>query len=138
MKILVDTNVVLDVLCDRQPFTENALTIFKLCEANKVQGILSALSIPNIIYVMRKELDPARIKSVLSTLFLIFAVDDLRSSDLIEAANLPVADYEDALQSICAKRNRSDYIVTRNKKDFVGNSVPAITPKEFLEMISMK
>ena len=138
MRILVDTNVVLDVLCDRQPFTADALMVFKLCEANKVQGVLSALSVPNIMYVMRKDLDIARIRSILSTLFLIFSVDDLRGSDLIAAAELSFADYEDALQTICAKRSGADYIVTRNKKDFTGSNVPVLSPKEFLETFSAR
>ena len=51
MKVLIDTNVILDVLCNRLPFVEDAQKVFRLCEVNKITGYISALSIPNIIYI---------------------------------------------------------------------------------------
>lgn len=136
MKIFVDTNVILDVLCDRKEFVADSLRVFQCCEVQRVTGYISALSIPNIVYIMRKELDPERIRQILHTLTLVFSVAELRESDLLKAAELPFHDYEDALQNVCAARVRADYIVTRNEKDFTGSTVPTITPanlvKQFL------
>ncbi len=135
MKILIDTNVILDVLCNRPGFVDDSLKIFKCCEAGKLTGYISAMSIPNIVYIMRKELDKEKIKEILTTLTTLFTVIDLREADLIKAAELDFADYEDAIQSVCATRCKSNYIVTRNIKDFLNSVVPAVKPSELLERI---
>ena len=77
MKVLIDTNVILDVLCKREGFFEDADKIFKLCEVKKIEGYISALSISNLVYIMRKELDAEKIKEVLQQLSLIFKITDL-------------------------------------------------------------
>ena len=135
MKILIDTNVILDVLCNRPDFVDDSLKVFKYCEANQITGDISALSIPNIVYIMRKELDSERIKEILTTLTSIFTVVDLRESDLLKAADMDFSDYEDALQSVCAARAKVNFIVTRNIKDFKNSSIPAIKPSELFDRI---
>ena len=135
MKILIDTNVILDVLCNRKEFVDDALKVFKYCETNQITGCISALSIPNIVYIMRKELDADRIKEILTTLTTLFTVIDLREPDLIKAADLEFSDYEDALQSVCASRVKANYIITRNIKDFKNSAVPAVKPSELFERI---
>ncbi len=135
MKILIDTNVILDVLCYRTDFVEDSLKVFKYCEANHLTGCIAALSVPNIVYIMRKQLDSEKIKEILTTLTSLFTVVDLRETDLIKAADLDFLDYEDALQSVCALRAKANYIVTRNIKDFKNSAVPAIKPSELFERI---
>lgn len=135
MKILVDTNVILDVLCDRKEFVADALRVFQCCETQRITGYISALFIPNIVYIMRKELNPERIREILHILTMVFTVAELRESDLLKAAGLPFSDYEDAIQSACAVRVGADYIVTRNGKDFAGSVVPAVTPAELLKQM---
>ncbi len=135
MKVLVDTNVILDVLCNRKEFVADSLRVFQCCEAQRITGYISALSIPNIVYIMRKELDPERIREILHTLTMVFSVVELREGDLLKAAELPFDGYEDAIQSVCAARVRADYIVTRNEKDFAHSSVPAISPTDLLKHI---
>lgn len=135
MKILIDSNVILDVLCNRKDFAEDSLKVFKYCETEQITGYISALSIPNIVYIMRKELDNDRIKEILTVLSSIFTVVDLRGTDLIKASDLEFWDYEDALQAVCASRTKVNYIVTRNIKDFKNSAVPAIKPSELLERI---
>lgn len=135
MKILIDTNVILDVLCARPEHVEDSLKVFKYCEANQITGYVSTLSIPNIVYIMRKELDNEKIKEILNTLTSIFTVVDLRESDLIKGADLDFSDYEDSLQSVCASRVKANYIVTRNIKDFKNSTVPAIKPSELFDRI---
>ncbi len=135
MKILIDTNVILDVLCNRHDFVDDSLKVFKYCEANQITGYISALSIPNIVYIMRKELDSEKIKEILTTLTSIFTVVDLRESDLLKAADMDFSDYEDALQSVCAARAKVNFIVTRNIKDFKNSIIPAIKPSELFDRI---
>lgn len=133
MKVLVDTNVILDVLCNRKEFVADSLRVFQCCETQHITGYISALSIPNIVYIMRKELDPERIKEILHTLTMVFSVVELREGDLLKAAELPFDDYEDAIQSVCAARVRADYIVTRNEKDFANSTVPSLCPTKLLK-----
>ena len=136
MKVLVDTNVILDVLCNRKEFVADSLRVFQCCEVRHITGYISALSIPNIVYIMRKELHSERIKEILHTLTMVFSVVELRESDLLKAAELSFDDFEDAIQSICAARAGAEYIVTRNGKDFVNSPVPAITPADLLKCVS--
>lgn len=135
MKILIDTNVILDVLCNRKDFVEDSLKIFRYCETAQIDGCISSLSVPNIVYIMRKELDGEKIKEILTTLTSLFTVIDLRETDLLKAADLDFSDYEDALQAVCAARAKTNYIVTRNIKDFTHSPVPAIKPGELLERL---
>lgn len=136
MKILIDTNIIMDVLADREGFAEPASQLFKLCEVGKVQGVVYALSIANIAYIMRKELDRSQIEEVISKLGSIFTLADMKADDLKKAAALPMDDFEDALQSVCASRMKADFIVTRNLKDFKNSKVMAIKPSELIERIS--
>lgn len=135
MRVLIDTNIILDVLCSRQNFVETSSKIFKLCEIGKIEGYVSALTIPNIVYIMRKELDPEKIKDILERLSLIFTIADLRADDIKKAAYLNFKDYEDALQSVCASRIKANFIVTRNIKDFADSRMTAITPVELIDRI---
>lgn len=135
MRVLVDANVILDVLCDRKEFVADSLRVFQCCEVQHITGYISALSIPNIVYIMRKELDPERIREILHTLTMVFSVVELRENDLLKAAELPFDDYEDAIQSVCAARVRADYIVTRNEKDFVNSPVSSISPTDVLKRL---
>ena len=135
MKVLIDTNIILDVLCDRHEFSEDAAKVFKLCEVKKINGYISALSIPNIVYILRKELQPEQVKEIIETLSLIFDVVDLKADDLKKAAAFSFKDFEDAIQSAQASRIKANYIITRNIKDFVNSRVTAIKPNELLERI---
>lgn len=133
MKVLIDTNVILDVLCARENFLEASSKVWKYCEVNKLEGYICALSIPNIVYILRKELTPERIQQIIDQLFLIFTVVDLKAEDLKKAAYMKTSDYEDALQMTCASRIKADFIITRNIRDFIDSKIPAITPLELFE-----
>ena len=135
MKVLIDTNIILDVLCKRDGFYKDSAIVWKLCEVKTITGMMSALSVPNIIYIMRKELDAERTKEILDCISLIFTVADLKADDLKKAADMNFKDYEDAVQSACASRIRAEYIITRNSRDFKESKVAAIKPAEFLQRI---
>ena len=140
VKILVDTNIILDVLCNRAEFADASEKIFKLCEINKIEGYVSALSFPNIVYIMRKELTNEKIKEIINGLFLIFSVIDLNSSDIKKAASSDFSDFEDALQSIAAIKVNAKYIVTRNINNFSNSNVPGglnYTVSTFVGVIGM-
>lgn len=135
MKVLIDTNVILDVLCNRADFVEKSSKIWKYCEVGKIEGYISALSIPNIVYILRKELTPQKTQQIIQQIMMIFNMVDLRSSDLKNAAEMLSNDFEDAIQMSCASRIEADYIITRNIRDFINSEVIALKPSELLERI---
>lgn len=135
MKVLIDTNIILDVLCKRPDFYEDSAKVFKLCEVKRISGVISALSVPNIMYILRKELDAEKTKEILDNLSLIFSIADLKADDLKKAVDMEFKDYEDAVQSACAARIKANYIITRNIRDFTMSKVSAIKPTELLERI---
>ena len=135
MKVLIDTNIILDVLCKRPDFYKDSAKVFKLCEVKRISGVISALSIPNIMYILRKELDAKKTKEILDNLSLIFSIADLKADDLKKAADMGFKDYEDAVQSACAARIKANYIITRNIRDFTMSKVAAIKPTELLKRI---
>lgn len=132
MRLLIDANVILDVLQNREPHVKDSSIIWKLCETRRAEGFISALTFANLVYIMRKELNPEQIEDVLQKLSLIFTFTELSPSDLTSAARLQWDDFENALQSVTAKRIHADYIVTRNVRDFLRSRVAAFTPSELL------
>lgn len=135
MRVFIDTNVILDVLCDREGLADASSLVLKNCELHRIEGYVSALSFPNIAYILRKELTPEKTGELVNYLSLILQVADLKAADVKAAAALPFRDYEDALQSVCASRVRAQYIVTRNIRDFKNSKIPAIKPGELLERL---
>ena len=132
MKLLIDGNILLDVLQKRIPHYEDSAKIWKMCETDLADGYVSALAFANLVYVMRKELNPEKISEVLRKLTLIFSFESLTASDISTAADMQWDDFEDALQAATAKRIHADCIITRNVKDFKKSEVIAFTPAEFL------
>lgn len=132
MKLLIDANILLDVLQNRAPHVRDSSVIWKLCETKRVKGYVSVLTFANLVYIMRKELDPKKIEEFLHALSLIFEFVDLNASDLFRAAELNWSDFEDAVQNVTAERVRADYIITRNVRDFTKGKIVAFTPAEFI------
>ena len=135
MVLLIDANVILDVLLGRPEFVKESSLVWKLCETEQAKGYVSALTFANLVYIMRKQLDPEKIEDVLQKLGLIFEFADFSASDLSKAAALHWADFEDAVQSVTAERVHADFIVTRNVRDFTKSKVVAFTPAELLARI---
>lgn len=135
MKVLIDTNVILDVLYKREGFYEDSLKIWKLCETRKIDGYISALSIPNIVYILRRELDPEKTLEVINNINLVFKIYDLKSEIIMQAAEKKTKDYEDALLMVTAQKLKASFIVTRNIKDFTGSKIIAVKPSELLERL---
>jgi len=136
MKLMLDANILLDVLQNRQPHVRASSLIWKICECGQATGYVSSLSFANLVYIMRNELDPASIEDVYRKLSLLFSWADLSQSDLSRAAALRWYDFEDALQAVMARRLGADYIITRNVSDYKNSPVPAITPEELLRIMA--
>ena len=136
MKILIDTNVLIDVFYNREPFVQDAQKILNLVEVHQVQGFITANAITDLHYVLTRALkDRQIVREAMKVLLALVEIIDVTGEDVRNAFLLDGVDFEDDLQSVCAERTRMDYIVTRNGKDFARSSVPAIEPGAFLEKV---
>ena len=132
MRLLIDANIVLDVLQKREPYWKDSSVIWKLCETEQAEGYISTLTFANLMYVMRRELDPAQIRDVLDKLRLIFRFADFTAADMEKAAEMGWDDFEDAIQTATAERIMADSIITRTVRDFRNSKVIAFTPSEYI------
>lgn len=133
MKVLIDTNVILDAMLSRSPFNEFAQHLFIMAAKNKIEACITASSITDIHYLLYKHIhDETECRQILLKLFTLFDITDVTGSDCEKALKLPMLDYEDALVATCAKRHKVEWIITRNQKDFVHSPIKSITPDEFL------
>lgn len=134
-KILIDTNILLDYLLERKPFFEDAKNVILSCADGKVQGCISAHSIPNIFFILRKDYSLAERREILSNICSIFDVEGIDKAKLLTGLkNETFFDFEDCLQMECAKAYGAEYIVTRNISDYVTSEVKAILPKDYLSL----
>ena len=136
MVVLVDTNIIIDALANREPYADNAKKILEKCAAREVTGILAAHSIPNMFYIFRKNFSQDERRFLLKNLCNIFKISDLNAKKILAALeNEKFVDFEDCLQEACAVESMADYIVTRNPADFANSRVKVILPEEFLKKL---
>lgn len=132
--ILIDTNVLLDYLLEREPFFEDAKKVILSCIDGKVRGCIAAHSIPNMFFILRKDYNEKERREILLNLCKIFDIEGIDKAKLTAGlANEDFSDFEDCLQMECAKSYRADYIVSRNVSDYVISEIKAIEPKNFLK-----
>lgn len=133
MKVMIDTNIFLDVLLSREPFYESSKKVLVLCEDKKIQGFLSASSVTDLFYLIRRATHSVEIAyRGLGAVLDIAKVLTVTNGDVLTAFLRKAADFEDCLLAVCAKSNLCDAIVTRNKKDFQSFDMTVITPEELL------
>jgi predicted nucleic acid-binding protein len=136
MKVLLDTNVVLDAIAAREPFKEAAQGIILLAAEDKVVGFITANCLTDIYYIARKSMSDADAREALHNLFLVFNVIGLLGTDCEEALNLAIDDYEDAVAVVCARKANVEYIITRDEEFLRAASKPsAISPQDFLKKL---
>ncbi|MCR5126137.1 MAG: PIN domain-containing protein [Treponema sp.] len=139
MKVVFDTNIIIDLLAIREPFYESAFAALSACDGIFTKSCITSNTVTDIAYILhRYGQSKEQIKAALSKLFSIVEIFAVDSSDCKNALNSPVDDFEDAVLSECASRNGADYIITRNKKDYAKSSVNSLSPAEFVDFISEK
>jgi len=134
MKLLLDTNIIIEIITKRKDYKES-LQILRNCEANIVEGFVTATTITDLMYILRKHIDPENVRETVQKLLLVIDVAGVLKSDILAAFIIGIKDYEDAVQASCAGRIKADYIVTRNDKDFIGSPIPAILPSDALKLL---
>ena len=117
----------------REPFFESAEKLIQIVNEDRVEAYLTANSITDIVYMSRKKLSLDQIQLLVLKMLETIHVISVDKKDILAAFELGFSDFEDALQSACSQKEQIDYIVTRNKKDFIHSKIEAIDISDFLE-----
>ena len=129
--VFMDTNVVIDFLADRQPFSLYAARLFDLSVNGKISIYISAVSYNNIYYILRHSLTNNATIKLLADLSEMTVITDVTSAIIRQSLKIDFKDYEDAIQYYCALNIPGiDFIVTRDTKDFKKSTLPVLTPAE--------
>lgn len=134
IRVLLDTNVVLDVLLGREPWRVEAEAIWKAHHDGRIAAYVTASSVTDVFYVARRLAGRDRAWDAVRTLVDQLNVISVGAAELIAAAGA-TGDFEDRLQSVCAAAVGLDFIVTRDPAGFVHGSVTAIDPADFLARV---
>jgi predicted nucleic acid-binding protein len=129
VKILLDCDVLLDQLLRREPFLADSARIFNACEAGKIHGAIAGHSLANAYYVAD---EGERALKFFEDLLSFVEVVGGDTETALEAIRSGFSDFEDALQSVCAKQFDADFIVTRNAKDYKLSPIKAVSPSDFI------
>ncbi|NTU42651.1 MAG: PIN domain-containing protein [Nitrospirales bacterium] len=136
MKILFDTNVVLDVLMDRHPFSEAAVGLFSRVEAGTITGYLCGTTITTVYYIASKAIGAAGAREGIKKLLTLFEVAPINRVVIESALSADFNDFEDAVIHESACHVGADAIVTRNQKDFGKSRIPVHTPTELSRLFA--
>ncbi len=135
MKVLFDTNIILDVLLDRKPFADHASFLMSRVEQAEIKGFLCATTVTTIHYLLAKYLDEGQALINIHSMMALFEVAAVNRIVIESALNSKFTDFEDSVLHESARHAGVEYIITRNIKDFKKSKIPAFTPTEFLSML---
>ena len=135
-RILFDTNVVLDVLLDRQPYVEASAAAWAAVETGIVEGLLAAHAVTTVHFLVRKEKGNIKAKRIISAILSVFGVATVDSVVIQEALQLPFSDFEDAVTAAAARVAGCECIVTRDPKGFRRSPVRALTPEALTPLLN--
>lgn len=139
IKILIDTNVILDVMMERMPFFNDSKRIMTMCSSLEIQGYLAVHSIPTLWYLMRKGGTDKMVREFMVSILSYLDISGINKDMILRSLSREnFSDFEDCLQDECAFQIEADYIVTRNKKDFENSKIPVVLPEEFISKVEVE
>ena len=135
MRVVVDTNVVLDVLLNRRPFVRTAVEIFALAERSEIDAFLCATTITTVDYLLCQALGRQESRQELHRLLSLFEIAPVNRAVVEEALRSTIEDFEDAVLEQSGRLAAVEAIITRNTRDFRRASLKALDPTEFLSVL---
>jgi predicted nucleic acid-binding protein len=135
MKILLDTNVILDILLDREPSAETAFPLFKTAHKKDIPMFMTATTVTDLYYVTRKEKGKSAALGFIEELIGFVDVVSVDKNIIVEALQADFPDFEDGIQACSANREEITTIVTRNEKDFRKSGLIIQSPSAFLQTL---
>ncbi len=137
IKALIDTNIIIDIACERQPFFKDSATVLEMIDRQKLQVYLSASIVTDVFYLLRKELGKEETIKFLKDLLQIMEVLSVDKTIVLKALYSESNDFEDQIQTQVALENELDMIITRNIKDYKPKRfLRIITPHDFIKEMS--
>jgi predicted nucleic acid-binding protein len=136
MKVLLDTNVILDVLLAREPFVAESRAIWDACDDGRLDGNVSAVTLTTVFYVCRHSAGSAKALESVRTCFAAFTVAATTPQMLEAAIQLPGTDFEDNVQIATASAQALEAIVTRDRTGYAASPIPIFTPSELLARLA--
>ena len=137
-KIFVDSDVILDLLCKREPYYQDAAAVFTLCDKKQLNLYTTSLVFANVYYILRKIVGIENAKKLVKKIRLLVHVISVEEKEVDLALNSQFSDFEDALQYFTAAEHKIKIILTRNIKDYKGTAVSIQTPEQFINMLKLK
>ena len=139
MKVLIDTNIVIDALTSREPWHVHAEKIFLMAANDIIDMYITASSATDIYYLIRKHLHSTETaRQIMGKLYSLVGILEVKSKDLIDALASPITDYEDAVVEKVAGRSGMECIVTRNLKDFEAGLTQIYPPEDFVHLMEQE
>jgi predicted nucleic acid-binding protein len=135
--VLFDSDVVIDVLAQRQPFFPTSVLALNTVAQGRVEGYVSGHAVTNIFYILRRQLGSETTRELLTRLLLKLKVASVTDAVVRQALSSPITDFEDAVTSAAAIASGVELIVTRNTSDFQSSPVEAMSPDMFLTTLSL-
>ena len=134
-RVLLDTNIILDIALQRKPFFNVAVQIFTKIDTKAIKGFVTASSITDIYYISKKSCGHEKSIKFIRELIDIVEVLSVTKENIIKALNSEFKDFEDSLQNSIADINNIDIVLTRNKSDFNSSSIKICTPIELINIL---
>ena len=138
MKVLIDTNIVLDYLLEREPFLQDAEALFDAIASGKVVGYVTATTLTDIFYIARRQTRSIQLaRQAVSTTLSVMVICAINREILEAAFTSGLDDFEDAVQIFCAISHGLDAIVTRDLEGFVSSAIPVLSVRQLLEQLEL-
>lgn len=135
MKILIDTNIIVDIINHRQDFFDNSYNALKIV-FEKHCACVSTITVADTVYITKKAFPESKVQRLaLRKFFEEFKICSVDKRQIKNAFSSPMSDFEDAIQAFCAKRAGAKLVITRNIKDYKLSPIKAVTPADFIEMM---
>ena len=136
MRVLFDTNIILDVMLLREPFLKSSVLLMAEVEKKNLEGFVCSTTVTTIHYLVEKVKGRRVALSQIENLLKIFQVSQVDKSCLESALNSKITDFEDAVLDESAYREGVDGIITRNEKDFKKSKLTIYNPEELLKILN--
>ena len=135
MKLLVDINVLLDVLLQREPWADSAAQLLTKVERGEASGFVAGHTLTTVHYIVSRARDRQTAAAAITDLLRFLEIVAVEKADFNQALVLPIDDFEDAVQGAAALKIGADYVVSRDEAGFRGLSIPSVNPGEILSLL---
>jgi predicted nucleic acid-binding protein len=133
INLFIDTDVIIDFLVDRKPYSGEAAIIFTLIDQKKLKGYASSMTFSNLYYVLRKVEPHRKVIAKLDSISKMLKILNVSERNIRDAIESGFPDFEDSIQYFCARDcKKIGVIITRNTKDYKNSGIPVMTPGDFL------